>query len=97
MSKLKISPGSHSATTSNGRQHTSQSVVNRWLGTLVSMTRSNAWPQNGHRIDSEASTRRIYPRAGKAQRFKRPPPFPVCDESSAPEKMQNNFARTFPA
>jgi hypothetical protein len=32
-SKLRISPGSHSANTSNGRQHTSQSVVNRWLAT----------------------------------------------------------------
>jgi hypothetical protein len=33
----RISPGSHSTVTSNGRQHTSQSVVKRWLGTLVSI------------------------------------------------------------
>jgi len=55
-SKLKISPGSHSAATSNGRQQTSQSVVNRWLATLVSTTTSNAWPQKGHRMFSETST-----------------------------------------
>src|SRR5262252_3911916 len=45
---LTISPGSHSATTSNGRQQTSQSVVKRWLGRDVSSTRSNCAPQNGH-------------------------------------------------
>lgn len=44
-SRLKISPGSHSTTTSNGRQQTSQSVVNRCDGTLVSMMDSNDWPQ----------------------------------------------------
>jgi hypothetical protein len=53
--KLRILPGSHSANTSNGRQHTSQSVVNRWLGTLVSITSSNACPQNGHWIFPETS------------------------------------------
>jgi hypothetical protein len=31
--------------TSNGRQHTSQSVMNRWLGLLVSITSSDVWPQ----------------------------------------------------
>jgi hypothetical protein len=41
VSKLRISPGSHSAITSNGRQHTSQSVVNRWNDTLVSIATSN--------------------------------------------------------
>jgi len=54
-SKLRISPGSHVTVTSNGRQHTSQSVVNRWLGTLVSMATSDACPQNGHEIDSQTS------------------------------------------
>ena len=47
-SKLRISPGSHSAWTSNGRQQTSQSVTNLWLGTLVSTVRSKTCPQNGH-------------------------------------------------
>ena len=46
--KLKISPGSHSARTSNGRQHTSQSVVNRCVRVLVSITSSKVWPQYGH-------------------------------------------------
>jgi len=55
-SRLKISPGSHSAVTSNGRQHTSQSVVNRWFGTLVSMATSDACPQNGQAMDSQTST-----------------------------------------
>jgi hypothetical protein len=40
-SKLNTSPGVHSAVTSNGRQQTSQSVVNRWLATLVSMATSD--------------------------------------------------------
>jgi GH43 family beta-xylosidase len=39
--------------TSNGRQQTSQSVVNRWDTTLVSMASSKVWPQNGHWMDSE--------------------------------------------
>jgi hypothetical protein len=39
-SKLTISPGSHSAWISMGRQQTSQSVTNRWLGTLVSTVNS---------------------------------------------------------
>jgi len=56
-SKLRISPGSHSAITSNGRQHTSQSVVNRWNGNVVSINTSNVWPQNGHWMFSETSTR----------------------------------------
>jgi hypothetical protein len=46
--RVTISPGSHSATTSNGRQQTSQSVVNRWLATLVSIVTVDVWPQNGH-------------------------------------------------
>ncbi len=54
-SKLSTCPGSHSAKISNGRQHTSQSVVNRWLATLVSMTSSNRCPQKGHKIGSETS------------------------------------------
>ena len=51
-SKLRISPGSHVTVTSNGRQHTSQSVVNRWFGTLVSMATSDGCPQNGQGMDS---------------------------------------------
>jgi hypothetical protein len=58
-SRLKISPGSHITVTSNGRQHTSQSVVKHWLGTLVSMATSDACPQNGQEIDSQISTKRI--------------------------------------
>jgi hypothetical protein len=58
-SKLKTSPGSHVTVTSKGRQHTSQSVVNRWLGTLVSMATSDACPQNGHTMDSQTSTRKL--------------------------------------
>jgi hypothetical protein len=58
-SRLKISPGSHVTVTSNGRQQTSQSVVNRWLGTLVSTASSNDWPQNGQEMDSQTSTRKI--------------------------------------
>jgi hypothetical protein len=57
--RLKISPGSHVTVTSNGRQHTSQSVVNRWLGTLVSMATSDACPQNGQEMDSQTSTRKL--------------------------------------
>ena len=53
-SRATISPGSHSATTSKGRQQTSQSVVKRWVGTLVSMTSSKAWPQKGHWTDSDS-------------------------------------------
>ena len=47
-SKLRISPGSHSTVTSNGRQQTSQSVVNRCDAMLVSTLISNACPQKGH-------------------------------------------------
>jgi hypothetical protein len=54
-SKLRISPGSQVTVTSNGRQHTSQSVVNRWSGTLVSIATSDGCPQNGHGIDSQIS------------------------------------------
>jgi hypothetical protein len=67
VSKLRISPGSHSAITSNGRQHTSQSVVNRWNDTLVSITTSNLWPQNGHWMFSETSTRNPRPAADNFQ------------------------------
>src|SRR4051812_25324722 len=35
-SKLRISPGSHCAVSSKGRQQTSQSTVNLWSGTVVS-------------------------------------------------------------
>jgi len=45
---LKTSPGSHSTATANGRQQTSQSVVNRCVRVVVSITRSKLWPQNGH-------------------------------------------------
>ena len=45
---------------SNGRQQISQSVVNRWNGTVVSMTVSNTRPQNGHCMDSETSTKPLY-------------------------------------
>ena len=58
-SRLKISPGSHVTVTSNGRQHTSQSVVNRCPGTLVSMTTSDVCPQNGQEMDSQTSTPEI--------------------------------------
>src|ERR1019366_9749902 len=54
-SRLRISPGSHSTNTSKGRQHTSQSVVSRWLAVLVSITRSKLWPQYGHCTVSLAS------------------------------------------
>src|ERR1044071_3801449 len=53
--RLRISPGAHSTITSNGRQHTSQSVPNRWESTLVSMTSSNRWPQYGHWMEAEVS------------------------------------------
>jgi hypothetical protein len=55
----RVSPGSHSTVTSNGRQHTSQSVVNRWLAMLVSIATSDDWPQKGHWMDWETSTRKI--------------------------------------
>jgi hypothetical protein len=67
VSKLRISPGSHSAVTSTGRQHTSQSVENRWKDTLVSITTSNRWPQNGHWTFSETSTRQARPIADVLQ------------------------------
>jgi hypothetical protein len=54
-STLKTSPGAHSATTSNGRQHTSQSVVKRWLATLVSIAVANDRPQNGHWMVANSS------------------------------------------
>jgi len=53
---LRISPGAHSASTSKGRQQTSQSVVNRWLATLVSITNSKCCPQKGHWTVAELST-----------------------------------------
>jgi hypothetical protein len=83
VSKLRISPGSHSANTSNGRQHTSQSVVNRWLVTLVSTTSSNACPQNGHWIFPETSM-------GKT----RPPPdnLQVRDRSPMPDNKKSDAA-----
>src|ERR1051325_7905197 len=45
VSRDRISPGSHSAAISKGRQQISQSVVKRWEGMLVSMTSSKDWPQ----------------------------------------------------
>ena len=54
---LMTSPGSHSAVTSKGRQQTSQSVMNRWLGMLVSNTISRLWPQKGHSTVALASMR----------------------------------------
>jgi hypothetical protein len=70
-SKLRISPGSHSAITSNGRRQISQSVVNRWNGVEVSIAISNTCPQNGHRMDTEISTSH-FTRAGRKR--KRSPP-----------------------
>jgi hypothetical protein len=64
-SKARISPGSHVAVTSNGRQHTSQSVVNRWLATLVSMATTDACPQNGQQMDSQTSTPKSNPARAK--------------------------------
>ena len=55
--RLIISPGSHSAQTSKGRQQTSQSVVKRCEAMLVSMTSSQACPQKGQEIVSETSMR----------------------------------------
>ena len=55
----RISPGSHSTVTSNGRQQTSQSVVKRWNGAVVSTTISVCCPQNGHRTVSEISTTKV--------------------------------------
>ena len=43
-----ISPFSHSARSSKGRQQISQSVVKVCDGTEVSTATSNDWPQNGH-------------------------------------------------
>src|SRR6266480_1640194 len=54
-SRLRILSGAHSATTSNGWQQTSQSVVKRCDATLVSMTSSKRWPQNGQRMAWEVS------------------------------------------
>ena len=56
ISKLRISPGSQVTRTSKGRQHTSQSVTNCWLATLVSIINSDACPQNGHWMDSWTCT-----------------------------------------
>ena len=56
-SMRRISPISHSAMTSNGRQQTSQSVVNRCSETLVSKTTVEVCPQKGHAMDSAASIR----------------------------------------
>src|SRR5208337_1745919 len=55
VSRLSISPGSHWARTSNGRQHTSQSVANRCSGMLVSIVISNRCPQNGQMILADSS------------------------------------------
>jgi len=57
-STLNTSPGSHSTETSNGRQQTSQSVVNRCAATLVSMAQSKLWPQNGQVIEVGTSISR---------------------------------------
>jgi hypothetical protein len=55
VSKFRISPASHSAMTSKGRQQTSQSVVNRCLGMLVSNIISQNCPQKGQETVSETS------------------------------------------
>src|SRR5579883_262926 len=55
VSRLSTSPGSHWATISKGRQHTSQSVVNRWSEILVSTMTSKPWPQKGHWTVSDTS------------------------------------------
>jgi len=46
-----------------------QSVVNRWLGTLVSTTRSNACPQNGHWIFPETSIVQSSPVTANRNRY----------------------------
>jgi hypothetical protein len=55
VSKFRISPFSHSVVTSNGRQQTSQSVVKRWRGMLVSTDISLSCPQKGHGTFSKTS------------------------------------------
>src|SRR5215469_11409866 len=59
-STLKISPGSHSTVTSNGRQHTSQSVVNRCVAMLVSTGTAKLCPQNGHCTSANSSISEFY-------------------------------------
>jgi hypothetical protein len=55
VSKFRMSPSSHSATTSNGRQQTSQSVVKRCRDRLVSTVISLNCPQKGHATVSDVS------------------------------------------
>jgi hypothetical protein len=43
--------------------------VNRWLGTLVSTTRSNACPQNGHWIFPETSIVQSNPVTANRNRY----------------------------
>jgi len=68
VSTLRISPGAHSASTSKGRQQTSQSVVKRWLAMLVSITNSKSCPQNGHWTEAELSTCQTCARLGRLSR-----------------------------
>jgi hypothetical protein len=44
--------------------------VNRWLGTLVSTTRSNACPQNGHWIFPETSIGQFNPVTANRKKFR---------------------------
>ena len=55
-SKLRISPGSHSAWTWNGRQQTSQSVTNRWLELMDPKLRVEL---KAYDEDSKAATQAI--------------------------------------
>src|SRR4051794_13116829 len=54
------SPGSQSATTSKGRQQTSQSVVKRCVLTVVSIISSKVWPQKGQLTFSETCILKTY-------------------------------------
>lgn len=66
-SRLMISPGSHSAKTSKGRQHTSQSVVNRCWAMVVSISNSMPWPQYGHCTSSHSCIPELATRSGVGQ------------------------------
>jgi hypothetical protein len=69
VSKFRISPFSHSAVTSNGRQQTSQSVVKRWRERLVSTDISLSCPQKGHATFSKISMPQFSGNAKRIQRF----------------------------
>lgn len=60
-SMLRISPSSHSARMVNGRQQTSQSVVNSWLAMVVSNSTSQFWPQYGHWTVADSCIKSLVP------------------------------------